>query len=223
MKNRAPIKSHLSGASRTVAFAGAVAVACTGVGSSLQGEVAKSAAEAKPLKVGTAAPNSTLREVDGKTVELKQVLGGKPTVLIFYRGGWCPFCNAHLSELAKVEGDLRAMGFQIVAISPDTPAELNKTLDKDHLTYRLFSDTNATSLRNFGVAYRLDDQTFTMYRDRFNIDLESSSGEKHHILPVPSVFLIDKHGKIGFAYSNPDYKVRMKGADIVQHAKKIKG
>lgn len=185
-----------------------------------QGEVASTAAEAKPLKVGAQAPNSTLRSIGDKAVELKDVLKGKFTALIFYRGGWCPFCNRNLSDLAKVESDLRTMGVQLVAISPDTPEELNKTLNKDSLTYQLFSDSKAQAMKNFGVAFRVDDSTVSMYKDRFNIDLERSSGERHHILPVPSVFLIDQSAKIVFVYSNPDYKVRLSGEELLKAARK---
>ncbi len=115
------------------------------------------------------------------------------------------------------------IGFQIVAISPDTPEELRKTLDKDRLTFHLYSDSNAQALRNFGVAFRIDDQTFSMYKDRFGIDLERSSGQEHHILPVASVFLIDSAGKIAFVYANPDYKVRLKGEELLSQAKRIAG
>ncbi|GIK32524.1 MAG: hypothetical protein HND43_02770 [Armatimonadetes bacterium] len=45
-------------------------------------------------------------------------------------------------------------------------------------------------------------------------------GEIHHILPVPSVFLIDKLEKIVFAYSNPDYKVRLNGDELMKAAQK---
>lgn len=183
-------------------------------------EVAKSAAEAKPIKSGVLAPNAHVVKMDGKHTTLESVLKGKKTVLIFYRGGWCPFCNAHLAELAKIEADVRAKGFQIVAVSPDTPSELTKTMDKKHLTYTLLSDSTAEAMKQFGVAFRLDDETFGMYRDRFGIDLEKSSGQKHHILPVPSVFVIDATGKITFAYSNPDYKIRLKGEEIMKALEK---
>lgn len=202
--------------SRYVALGAALVVSAVGIAKSFQGEVAASAAEAKPIKTGVMAPDATLKALDGKETKLKSVLGGKPTVLIFYRGGWCPFCNAHLSELAKIEGDIRAKGYQIVAISPDTPAELSKTMDKDHVTYRLYSDSPAEAIKKFGIAFRVDDDTFTMYRDRYKIDLERSSGMTHHILPVPSVFVVDKSGKIIFSHSNPDYKVRLKGEEILK-------
>ncbi|MBS1726372.1 MAG: AhpC/TSA family protein [Armatimonadetes bacterium] len=181
------------------------------------GDVAMSPAEAKPLKVGVSIPDSNLKTLDGKATTLKEALGGKPTVLVFYRGGWCPFCNMHLAELGQVQADIIKRGYQIVAISPDTPAELNKTMEKHDLTYKLLSDSTAETMKKFGVAFRLDDKTFGMYKDKYHIDLErSSGGMTHHILPVPSVFLVDKSGKIIFAHSNPDYKVRMKGAEILK-------
>ena len=181
--------------------------------------VPESAAAAKPLEVGSKAPSAKLKGLDGKEIKLKDVLAGKPTVLIFYRGDWCPYCNAHLADLAKVEGDLKGLGYQIVAISPDSPSELQKTVDKHKLDFTLLSDTQAKSLKRYGVAFRVDDGMFGMMKDKYNIDLERSSGEKHHILPVPSVFLIDKDGKIVFVHSNPDYKLRMKGDEILAAAK----
>lgn len=137
------------------------------------------------------------------------------TVLIFYRGGWCPYCNAHLSDLVTIEQKLTAKGFQIIAISPDTPAELNNTLTKDHLTYKLFSDSSAEAMKKFGVAYRLDDPTFSKMKDSYGVDLEKFSGQTHHILPVPSVFVINRDGNIVYAHSNADYKVRLKASEIL--------
>ena len=42
-----------------------------------------------------------------------------------------------------------------------------------------------------------------------DMDIEEASGEKHHILPVPTIYLIDTSGVIQFQYSNPNYKVRL--------------
>ena len=182
-------------------------------------EVASSAKEARPIKVGVAAPDAGLRDLDGNDVTLHVIVAGKPTVLIFYRGSWCPYCNLHLSDLVTVEEDLRSLGYQIVAISPDRPEELNKMTAADHLNYRLFSDPHAEAMKKFGVAYQVDDTTFMNYKQKFNVDLESASGQNHHILPVPAVFILDRAGKIVFVHADPDYKVRMKGAEVLAAAK----
>ena len=186
-----------------------------------QRTAAPTAAAAVPLKVGSVAPDAVLRTVDGKTRHLKGILRAKPTVLIFYRGGWCPFCNRQLADIQTVEGKLQALGFQLIAISPDKPEELVKTKTAHDLTYQLFSDSKAEALRSYGVAFRVDDATFTKYRDQYHLDLERSSGETHHILPVPSVFIVDRKGKIVFVHSNPDYKVRMDGNELLAAAEAV--
>jgi peroxiredoxin len=200
---------------RIAALVAAISVSAFSVAYAGQESVANSAAEAVPIKVGERVPDALLGNQVGKSVRLRSVLRGKPTVIIFYRGEWCPFCNAHLSELAAIEGDVRKRGYQIIAISPDISSELAKMAEKDHLTYKMFSDSTAEAMRKFGVAFRVDDETYTKYRDSYHIDLERSSGQTHHILPVPSVFIVDKSGKIIFAHANADYKVRLKGLEIL--------
>ena len=177
------------------------------------------AEDAQPIAVGTSAPDAHLRGLDGKEVTLHAIIAGKSTVLIFYRGSWCPYCNAHLSDLITVEEQLRSLGYQIIAISPDRPEELNRMTTKDHLNYLLFSDPQAEAMKNFGVAYRVDDATIANYK-KFNVDLERSSGQTHYILPVPAVFIINRTGEIVFVHADPDYKVRMKGAEVLAAAAK---
>lgn len=173
---------------------------------------------AKPLPVGSEVPKVNLTNGANKSVSLKQVLNGKPTVLVFYRGGWCPFCTKQLADLGKNEQKLRDMGYQIIAISPDIPAELAKTTEKGELTYQVFSDGKADAMKAFGVAFRLDDTTFNLYKEKYGLDLEARSGEKHHILPVPTVFLINKEGKITFVHSDPDYTKRLSGEALLKAA-----
>jgi len=50
------------------------------------------------------------------------------------------------------------------------------------------------------------------------VDLEAASGNTGHLLPYPSVFIVDKAGIIRFAYVNPDYKVRLDPAKILEAA-----
>ena len=170
--------------------------------------VAQRADDVWPLPVGATVPKVTLQTFDGKAFDLGASIKAKPTVLIFYRGGWCPFCNAQLSQLQKINGDLARLGYQILAISPDKPTELAKTLAKDAIGYTLLSDSEAKLIRGMGLAFRVDDPTIEKYQG-YGIDLEKSSGEKHHILPVPGVFVLDQSGTIQFSYINPNYQVRL--------------
>lgn len=186
-------------------------------------KVADSATNAKPLQAGATAPDSSLKDMDGKPTSVKKVLAGEKTVLVFFRGGWCPFCNAQLADLGQSESKVIEAGWKIVAITPDTPEQIRKTVDKQKLSFQIYSDSPAEALKAFGVAFRVDDETYSLYKDKYKLDLETWSGQRHHILPVPSVYLIDEEGKIRFSYSNPDYKVRLKSGQILEEIHKLDG
>ena len=171
-------------------------------------EIATSADRVHPLLPGTSVPEVSLQDHQARPVTLQQALGGKPTLLVFYRGGWCPYCNAQLSALHKLVPDLAEHGFQLIAVSPDRPEELSRTLDKTELGYTLLSDNRAELMQAFGIAFRVDPETIEKYKT-YNIDLEQASGHDHHALPVPSVFVIDAAGVVQFGYSNPDYRTRV--------------
>jgi peroxiredoxin len=86
----------------------------------------------------------------------------------------------------------------------------------------LLSDAQMNAARAFGIAFRVDDATVQKYKE-YNIDLEAASGATHHELPVPAVFIIDRNGVIRFAHWDPDYKVRMKGEEILAAAREAVG
>jgi len=173
------------------------------------GVVASSAEKINPLKVGATIPNARLQTVAGDKVGLKNLVKEKPALIIFYRGGWCPYCNSHLGALGSIESKLDDLGFRIIAISPDKPKKLAKGKKEHNLTYMLLSDSSMKAAKKFGLAFRVDDQTFKKYKEEYGIDLEEHSGEDHHLLPVPAAFLVSTSGKILFAHSDPDYKARV--------------
>ncbi|HDZ22147.1 hypothetical protein LCGC14_0302100 [marine sediment metagenome] len=176
------------------------------------------ARKVQPLGKGDQAPVAILRLPDGQEVDLATLYNQKPSVLIFYRGGWCPYCNTHLAQIATAEPELLAMGYQVLAISPDRPEELSKTLDKHHLTYQLLSDSDVVLARAFGLVFRVDDPTLEKYRG-FGIDLEQASGRAHHLLPVPAVYIVDTQGIIQFAHWDPDYKKRLEPEALLKAAR----
>ncbi len=178
------------------------------------------AMQVQPLGKGDKAPVAVLRRPDGRQVDLATLYGSRPTVLIFYRGGWCPYCNAHLGQIATAEAELLAMGYQVLAISPDRPEELAKTLDKQHLTYQLLSDSDVALARAFGLVFLVDDPTLEKYRG-FGIDLEQASGRTHHLLPVPAVYVVDQQGIIRFAHWDADYKARLAPEVLLAEARKV--
>ena len=161
-----------------------------------------------PLLIGQQAPSMTLFTSDGAPFKLREKLAEKPTILLFYRGGWCPFCNAHLSQIQEIEDDLTEMGYQLLAISPDTPSALQKTSKDKELEYELISDYQLKATTGFGLAFHIPND----YSDKIaSIGGKTArlAGDDKSTLPVPAVFIFDTDGMIQFQYANPNYKVRI--------------
>ena len=173
------------------------------------------------LKVGDSIPDVTLRAVEDKEVRLRKLVADKPAVLVFYRGGWCPFCNLHLQSLAGIQDDLAREGVQLIAISMDQPSKLRETMQKDKLDYTLLSDSDARAVKAFGISYKVDDATLEMLKTH-NVDLDAATGNSNHILPHPAVFVVNTRGVIRFVHVNPDFKVRLEPSKVLEAAKTAK-
>jgi peroxiredoxin len=166
-------------------------------------------AQVQPLSVGTRAPTFAARTTHGVLRTFSPEGYRKPTIVIFYRGGWCPYCNMQLSDLRLVEPKLRKRGFEIIFLSTDRPEILYSSLKATHIDYTLLSDSQLEAAKAFHIAYHVDEATLAMQK-KYGVDLDSTTGTPLHELPVPSVFIIDTSGTIRFVYSNPDYRVRLR-------------
>lgn len=136
--------------------------------------------------------------------------------MLFYRGGWCPFCNVHLAAVGEIAHEISGLGFQIIAISPDSPEELKESLEEQDLKYRLFSDASGTLTKAMGLAFRSPEKYDSMLNDR-------SGGANEGFLPVPGLFVVNTEGVIEFEYISPNYEQRIKSSlhlDILKHYSK---
>lgn len=106
-----------------------------------------------------------------------------------------------------MDSQLRELGFQVIGISPDQPAIIRDTVNKHSIRFTLLSDSSMATAKAFGIAYEVDDKTLQALA-KYGIDLQAASGQAHHLLPVPAVFVIAKE-IIQFEYINPDYSVRI--------------
>lgn len=97
---------------------------------------------------------------------------------------------------------------------------MTTSLEVKDLGYALYSDSELNAGREFGIAFQLGSMLVTGMKI-YGIDLEEASGEDHHQLPVPSVFLVDKDGIIRWVYSNSDYKVRPDNATLLDAARRV--
>ncbi|BDF96213.1 peroxiredoxin-like family protein [Pseudoalteromonas sp. KAN5] len=170
--------------------------------------IASAAEKVSPLMPGLTIPALTLKDKDGNNVVLAERFAEKTTVLIVYRGGWCPYCSKQLANVQKIEAELAELGAQIIAVSPDSPEKLAES-KIDSPNYQLLSDDSLILSQALGLAFYLDDKTATIYRNKLGVNFVSLDGKAKVALPVPAVFIIDKKGLVHFQYANPNYKVRL--------------
>lgn len=155
-----------------------------------------------PLLIGEKIPEMRLQNEKGEWVNIGLLMAGKPTVLIFYRGGWCPYCNRHLSEISEIEQKILALGFQIIAISPDAVEKLRETAGEQKLNYHLFSDSSGTFAKSMGISFQAPNHYLKLIN-------ESSMGRNKESLPVPSLFIINTKLEILFEHIQPNFKTRI--------------
>ena len=174
-----------------------------------------SASEVNPIEVGSTAPDVRIHDMDGQSVQLSALISKQPAIVIFYRGSWCPYCTRHLAELGKIENEILKAGYQIIAISPDRPETIVETSEGEALAYSLYSDSSMEAAQAFGLAFQVDTATLEKY-DHHGIDLEKASGQSHHWLPVPALYVLEKDGRIKFRYFDANYKERLSSEALLQ-------
>ncbi len=178
-------------------------------------------AQEKPpahLAVGATIPDVVIRDAEGQNIKLGELVAQKPAVIIFYRGGWCPYCTKHLMALVDIKAQLAKNGYQLLAISPDQPSKIKETPNRDKLDYTLLSDSGMTAAKAFGISFQIPGELVSKYKNDYKIDVEAASGETHHLLPHPAVFVVGKDGVIRFAHVNVDYKTRLDPEAILKAA-----
>jgi peroxiredoxin len=177
-------------------------------------DVAESGVLDTALKVGDTAPDFTLPAADGAQVSLAELREAGPVVLIWYRGGWCPYCNMQLIAMQESLADIRAAGASVVAISPEKPDKAAETQSGAQADFAVVSDVGLKVASDFGIAYELPDAVWAQFDGR--LDLAGHNGEAHkRNLPLGATYIVGRDGKILFAHVGADYRERAEPADIV--------
>ena len=188
--------------------------------------VAATADQVQPLQPGDPAPRFIVETVDSEPFDFDPGKLEKPVMLLAFRGGWCPYCNMHLSELRHVIPEIHDLGVDILFLSGDRSELLYESLegqvqeDIAGLDYTILSDADAQAAIALGIAFRAGDRTVEYVKNKGD-GYTASSMERHGVLPVPAVFAIGKDGVIAYSYVNADYKVRLPANDLLSAARMI--
>lgn len=170
--------------------------------------------ETSALGVGSVLPDLVLPDATGRSVSLKALNGEGPLVIVFYRGGWCPYCNLELREWQRLLPELHRRGARLVAISPQTPDNSLSTAEKNELAFPVLSDSDLAAARAFGIAFTLSPELVDLY-SRVGNDLPTLNGNGQWVLPVPATYLFDGQGIVRYAHVEADYRQRAEPQDVL--------
>jgi len=175
-----------------------------------------------PIKNSEKIPSILVYTPDGAAMNLKTYIDKKAAIIVFYRGAWCPYCMRHLSALQEIKPQIDSLDFELIAITPDNFTNLDSSITRvPDLSFKLFSDKNINAISAFGIGWKVNDKLYKKYKDSYGMDTEWWSGSKHHVLPVPAVFIV-KGGEVQYQHIDPNYSKRLDPNLLLSLLKSVK-
>ena len=174
------------------------------------------------LQVGDSVADFMLPNALDKAVSLFARLADGPVVLVFYRGGWCPYCNFQLRAMHSALAEFQSLGASLMAISPQPPDVSLSTQEKNALSFDVLSDVGSTVIREWHLAYELSEAL----RDPFvkaGYDLPAINGRGDWVLPVTATYVIKPDRTVAWARVDEDHMVRPEVSDVLDALRRIRG
>ena len=116
--------------------------------------------------------------------------------------------------------DIKNLGAELVAISPQLPDNSLSTVEKLALEFEVLSDVGNKVARDFGLVFRLSDKVQEIYSN-FGIDLPAANGDESHELPIPATYVVDRDGVVRHAHIDADYTNRLDPETIIAELQKL--
>jgi peroxiredoxin len=168
----------------------------------------------RALRAGALAPSFTLPNARGRSVALADLLARGPLVLTFYRGIWCPYCNLALRAYQQALSEIRALGGDFAAISPQTPDNSLSTAEKNALAFEVLSDRGNAVAAQFGITYETPAVVSAITR-QFGVDLAALNGSADNRLPISATYVIAQDRRIVLADIDADFRRRLEPAEAI--------
>jgi peroxiredoxin len=161
-------------------------------------------------------PEADLVRTDGSATTLSDAVGGKPAVLVFYRGAWCPYCNIALQTYQRdLLPGLRDRGVELVAISPQTPEGSEQAVQNGGLKFTVLSDPSNALVRRLGILTEPTGDARTAHT-ALGFDVADSNADATGDIPFPTVLVIDADRVVRFADVHVDYTTRTEVPTILE-------
>lgn len=167
------------------------------------------------VAAGTLMPDGDLLDAHGGATSLNRLRAGQPAVVVFYRGGWCPYCNLALRAYqAELVPALAERGFELIAVSPQKPDGSLTTTQSNELTYSVASDPGNQIAAALGIVTEPSPDSVAA-QVKLGLDLTEVNADGGKSLPMPTVVVVDAAGTIRWIDVHPNYTTRSEVPEIL--------
>lgn len=170
------------------------------------------------LFLNSKAPDFKGKDQLGNDVRLRDLLRKGKVVVVFYQGEWSPYCNKYLQKLQDSLQLIKDRGAAVIAISPEQPESIAKTVEKTKAEYPILHDEELKIMKAYDVEFEVMENALKRYRNG-GIKLDEVNGKNGNFLPIPATYIIDKEGYVTYRFFNPDYKKRPTVKEILDNLK----
>lgn len=166
------------------------------------------------VKAYSPAPDFELQDQDDETVRLKNLLEKGPVVLVFYRGKWCPHCNATLIAMQRILPKIQEKGATLVAISPMLPDGTQVFATKRDLEFPVLSDFGNTVARKYRLTFTVPEEVRPSF-EAWGEDVPGHNGGCSWEIPLPATYIVNMEGNVVWSFIDNDPGARGEPDDIV--------
>ncbi len=167
------------------------------------------------VSVGDVLPSAELVATSGSPIGLDGLLAGRPAVLVFYRGAWCPYCNITLRHYDKtLAPGLAGRGVSLIAISPQTPDGSAAAVTNGELGFTVVSDPANAFAGALGIVTAPSAEAQDAHT-ALGFAVKDSNADDTPAIPYPTVIVIGADRVVRFVDIHIDYTTRTETADIL--------
>src|SRR5579863_3978578 len=170
--------------------------------------------EERILPVGAAAPESALKDSNGKALRAADLWNLGPLVIKFFRGRWCPYCMTELEAWRDRYGQLRERGALLVAIGPQIERQSDFMVGQHGLPFPVLSDPGCAVAAQFELVYTVPEYHQQYYRSIL-VNIPFVNGDQSWRLPLPATYVIGRDGRVVFAEAHADFRVRPEPEEVM--------
>jgi len=170
---------------------------------------------ASVLRPGSRLPDAGLLDAHGKSTTLTTARKHRPSVVVFYRGAWCPYCNITLRTYqAQLMPELTRRGIELIAISPQKPDGSLSMQETNELSFTVLSDPGNQIAGTLGILTAPSDAA-AKAQATMGLDVAEHNADGSKTIPMPTVIVLDEDGVIRWIDVHPNYTTRTEAQQIL--------